>query len=422
MALPIVPAIVAAILLQDAAPPSRGECRDVADCRQRAVDAAERKDYEAFHDFAWRAAQKGPPGEPSLLFLVARAQSLSGRPHDALVMLRRLAAQAVAREAVTSEDFTRVRALAAWPEVEAMIAAGPKDPAPGVTATAGVPAAAPTTEVRKAGSSDLSAPVAFNAGSFRPSTLAYDRVSRRFIIADSDISRLAVVDEFTHNMATLASGAPDGGFGTVTAIDIDTREGDLWVASVDAAGKPSLHKLQLISARVLKAFALRSGNAPLRDLVVAPDGSIVAVDARRILRLLRGASGFDTVATLTDAEISGVAVSSDGVIYVAEPNHIRRVGRGRLKAAPGVDLSKISKIRWSRGSIVGLQETGDVGTHRLVQIRLSGDGQTANRLNVLDPSVRSAHPAMTIVDGVVYYLTEGDGTGAIIRRAKLQVP
>ena len=53
--------------------------------------------------------------------MLARAQSLSGRPHDALVMLQRLAAMGVATDAATSDDFSRVRALPGWAEFEAKI-------------------------------------------------------------------------------------------------------------------------------------------------------------------------------------------------------------------------------------------------------------------------------------------------------------
>ena len=45
--------------------------------------------------------------------MLARAQSLSGRPLDALVMLQRLAA-GLATDAATSDDFRRVRALPGW--------------------------------------------------------------------------------------------------------------------------------------------------------------------------------------------------------------------------------------------------------------------------------------------------------------------
>src|SRR5580765_7091380 len=98
------------------------ECNDWHACRQSALEAAERHDYEAFHDLAWRTVQTGPPKDPALMYLLARAQALSGRPHDALVMLERLAELGVPSDADTNDDFSRTRQLPAWPEVSARIA------------------------------------------------------------------------------------------------------------------------------------------------------------------------------------------------------------------------------------------------------------------------------------------------------------
>src|SRR5262245_44206747 len=96
-------------------------CSDWRECRQLALGAAERGDFETFHDLAWRAVQTGPPRDPALMLLLARAQSLSGRPHDALVMLQRLAEMGVGTDAATSDDFSRTRELPGWSEVQARL-------------------------------------------------------------------------------------------------------------------------------------------------------------------------------------------------------------------------------------------------------------------------------------------------------------
>src|SRR5437867_4448740 len=101
--------------------PRDAGCTEWHDCRQLALAAADRGEYETFHDLAWRAVQTGPPRDPALMYLLARAQALSGRPHDALIMLQRLAEMGVAPDA-TNEDFSHVRQLRDWPEVEALIA------------------------------------------------------------------------------------------------------------------------------------------------------------------------------------------------------------------------------------------------------------------------------------------------------------
>src|SRR5258706_8770383 len=97
-------------------------CRDSQECRQLALDAASRGEYETFHDLAWRAVQTGPRNDAALMYLLARAQVLSGRAHDALVMLQRLAEMGVATDAATDADFKPTRELPGWPEVAAAIA------------------------------------------------------------------------------------------------------------------------------------------------------------------------------------------------------------------------------------------------------------------------------------------------------------
>ena len=59
----------------------RADCGDWRKCHQLALEAAAQRDYETFHDLAWRAVQEGPKEDASLMYVLARAQSLRGRPH-----------------------------------------------------------------------------------------------------------------------------------------------------------------------------------------------------------------------------------------------------------------------------------------------------------------------------------------------------
>ena len=59
------------------------------------------------------------------MYILARAQSLSGRPHDALVMLLRLADRGVATDAAVSDEFAAVRRLPQWPDLEARLRGAP---------------------------------------------------------------------------------------------------------------------------------------------------------------------------------------------------------------------------------------------------------------------------------------------------------
>src|SRR6478735_2299684 len=107
------------VLSLSVAPQDRpADCGAWENCRQLALQAAEQQDFESFHDLAWRAVRKGPAKNPDLMRMLARAQSLSGRPLDALVMLQRLLEMGVVTDAATNDDFRRVRALSGWPDFE----------------------------------------------------------------------------------------------------------------------------------------------------------------------------------------------------------------------------------------------------------------------------------------------------------------
>ena len=70
--------LILSAIVWTAAPVCAQECRDWQECRQLALAAVERQDYDAFHDLAWRTLQLGP-NDPALMTMLARAQSLSGR-------------------------------------------------------------------------------------------------------------------------------------------------------------------------------------------------------------------------------------------------------------------------------------------------------------------------------------------------------
>src|SRR5262245_48070238 len=77
----VEPAMIVAILagLLSLAPSQSHQdprCNEWQTCRTMALAAAERGDYETFHDLAWRAVQTGPRRDPALMYLLARAQVL----------------------------------------------------------------------------------------------------------------------------------------------------------------------------------------------------------------------------------------------------------------------------------------------------------------------------------------------------------
>jgi hypothetical protein len=427
-------------------------CPDASGCRQAALEAAARQEYETFHDLAWRAVQQGKRNDPELMYLLARAQSLSGRPGDALVMLRRLASLGVATDAREHEDFRSVRRLSGWPEVEALIGAAsvspltseplPPEPAgkPAANGLASADDLAATAPEAAAARTNPAPPRAMPpparspvtrgeaarrlpAGVIEPAGLAYDSASRRFVLADRRLNRLVVADEVFDQVSDLI-GATAGGFGALTALAIDSRRGDLWVTSAGSAGAAAIHKLQLVSGRVLSSLDLPHEWRPATfiDLAVTDTGTLLLLDSAgsRLLTLRANARTFDRTITLDLANPSSVTADSARA-YIAHDAGVAiadlTTGRVSVLQAPsGVSLSGLQRIRWHAGSLVGIQRLPDVGD-RLVRIRLARGGAAA--VDVLDDDPALGGSALTLSRDAAYYLAEDDGV-QVIRRVPLQ--
>jgi hypothetical protein len=483
---PLLLFVLFAVPGQDAA--SKPDCRAWQECRQLALDAAGREDFERFHDLAWRAVQLGPKNDPALMTLLARAQSLSGRPNDAVVMIERLLGMGVVVDAATSEDFRRVRALPRWPDLESRLADGDthlnakslkaeapeikapprvtKDPPPTAaepspssieaapkpselsmapsepsSKSSGSPAALPAPSKKPpvatpksaraaAGSAAISSalePLRFSTAPFTPAGLAYDAVSRRFVVGNRDGRKLAVVDEFSQHVANLA-GAQTSGFGAIAALEIDARRGDLWVVSSDGPAT-ALHKLQLISGRLLRAYPIPDDFSPVSfgDVAIDGDGTVLALDTsgHRLFTLSPHATAAAVAVTLPDTAPASIAPAEPGIVYVATDPGIARVdvaarATTAVKTAKDVDLRGLTRIRWHRGALAGIQKTAD-GSYRAVRISLDRRGRTATALEVLDPSISISNPtAATVVGNVLYYLANGEGSEMIVRRVVLR--
>ena len=370
------------------------------------------------------------------MYLLARAQSLSGRPGDALVMLRRLAQMGVATDANTSDDFRRVRDLPGWAEVDALMTNAGSSPAtrlssaapgasPGPTPAAG--AAAPI-EARRAVDPGV---VGEGADTMRltspaidPVGLAYDSASRRFVVGDGHDNKLIVADEVFNHVNDLI-GATSAGFGRLSGVEIDTRRGDLWVTSSEASGVASVHKLQLVSGRVLARLDMPASLKPIAisDFALLESGGLLLLDSTggRLVPVKSVAGPFERAIPLKVTAATSLA-AADGKVYVAHARGLSVVelSGGRVvevSAPPGTSLGGLRRIRWTEGTLLALQENGD--TTRMVRIRLSRRGQQATAIEPLDRGSASAGTALTISRDAAYYVaTTKDGPA--IRRVRLR--
>ena len=393
--------------------PRDNSCTEWRDCRQVALAAADRGEYEAFHDLAWRAVQSGPPKDSALMYLLARAQALSGRPHDALVMLQRLTEMGVPSDADTNEDFSRTRQLPGWPEVSAGIdrLTHPDSPRAAAAATASKPSSEPSAPAPA-----LEA-VRFSTEGFTPGGLAYDAVSHRFLFGDRLGRKLIVVGEGSNHAVDLVR-ADSAGFHEISSIEIDAKRGDLWVTSTAPAdGAGTLHKLQLISGRPLTSFRVTADLEPvtLVDLAVSAAGAVLVLDAagRQLLVLRPGGTSLERVMRIDVEEPASLAAGDeDGIAYVAHRDGVSRIDLRartavRVAAPSSVSLAHLERIRWHRHALVAIRVDDD-GSRRIVRLELDAKGRAVTQATTLEgPVPLAVQTFVTISEDELVYLVDG---------------
>ena len=404
------------------------DCREWTECRRLALEAAERHDYETFHDLAWRAVQTGPRRDPALMYLLARAQVLSGRPHDALITIQRLAETGVTTDAATNGEFERMRSLPGWPAVEALIegvrSSGSRTD---VSAKDRSPAVATATEA-----APVEEAVRISTPPFIASGLAYDAVSGRFVVGDLNGRRLIIVQDGADHAVNLV-GAESAGFHEIRALEIDTRQGELWVATATAEDEQwSLHRLQLVSGRPLKVLPIDAALGPMKlvDLALSPLGTILALDAvgKRLLELPPKGTTLRPVLSLSVDQPTSLAATNDEVVYVAGAAALQRVDlRSRavvpVSMPPGIELANIERIRWHRGALLAVMGDGN-GSRRIVRFDLSASGRAVTAATIIDRTIAAAAgPIFTTVSGdyLSYVVADAEPrTEFIVRRIRLR--
>jgi hypothetical protein len=398
-------------------------CADWRQCRERARAAADRGEYETFHDLAWRAVQTGPPKNPELMYLLARAQALSGRAHDALVMLQRLADMGVPSDAVTNDDFSHIRELPGWTDLAARLerlnrtdspGAGtapeaptsPPPPPPVPPASVPVPPPAPAARARKLSAPPVAEALRFSMRPFALGGFAYDVVSGRFLFGDRLGRKLIVVGESSSQAVDLVR-AESAGFHEVAAIEIDEKRGDLWVASADA-GAGTLHRLQLVSGRPLKAFPVPADREPVRlvDLAVTPAGSVVVLDTAgpQLFVLHPADTSLESSVRIAAVEPASVAAASDErTAYVAHRDGVSRIDlRGRtatrVTAPKRISLKGLERIRWYRSALIAVTRDRD-GSRRIVRLDLNASGTAVTQATPLESSLPAAAETSVTISG-----------------------
>ncbi len=264
--------------------------------------------------------------------------------------------------------------------------------------------------------------MAFDAPDIDPHGFARDAVSRRFVIGDRRRHRLLVIDELSHHVVNYVSAASAGFYEDLTAFTIDSRRGDLWVASVNADPDGSssvLHKLQLVSGRaLLEARAPETAKAlRLVDVTVTPDGTVYALDGieSRIFRLRPGRRTLESVMRLDAAGPRALTAADDRILYVAAEKGLVRVDLGARSAAPVKSVEELTgfeSLSWRTGSLIGVERVA--GSSLIVRVALDSSGTRAQPRHVL---VASPDATVGALGGDAYYYIASPG---VIRRIRLR--
>jgi hypothetical protein len=271
---------------------------------------------------------------------------------------------------------------------------------------------------------------------FAAGGLAYDAVSQRFVVGDLHGRKLMVVSEGSSRPIDLVR-ADSAGFRDIKAVEIDSRRGDLWVATGAADSHEwTLHKMQLVSGRPLKSIAADEDDSAMElvDLAVTPGGSILALDAAggRLLRLAPSASTLKLVLRMdVEAPASVAATANEDVVYVAHGGGISRIdvksaAVEAVKAAPGIDLGRIERIRSHRNALVAVQRDA-AGSRRVVRLDLNRSGRAVTAATIIDASIPPATgPTFATISGDdLCYLVAAGGSAEqpaefVIRRIRLR--
>jgi hypothetical protein len=406
-----------------------------------ALAAADRGEYETFHDLAWRAVQTGPRNEPALMYLLARAQALSGRPHDALIMLQRLAGMGVASDAATNDDFVRTRELPGWPDLLARIeglshptSLPPTSSSTVIPAPAPIPAPIPAPATSPSRTTPPSPPTPegsrFSTQGFTLGGLAYDAVSRRFLFGDRLGRKLVVVGEGTNHTVDFVR-ADSAGFGDIAAMEIDGKRGDLWVMSAGLAnGAAALHKIQLVSGRPLKSFPIAADPDAITpvDLAVTPAGVVVALDSagHQLLVLRSKGTAVERVMRVNVTEPASLAAAGEeGILYVASRDGVSRIDlraqtATKVGAPRSVSLAHLERIRWRRQALIAIRADAD-GTRRIVRLTLNASGRAVTKATKIDsPALSVGGQTFVAISGdELVYLVNGEPTDFNIFRVPL---
>jgi hypothetical protein len=203
-----------------------------------------------------------------------------------------------------------------------------------------------------------------------------------------------------------------------SAIEIDAKRGDLWVASAAPAdGAGTLHKLQLVSGRPLRSFSVAVDLEPVTpvDLAVTPAGAVLVLESMggQLLMLRSGGTSLERVMRIDAREPSSLATGDDeGIAYVAHRDGVSRIDlrartATRVAAPSSISLAHLERIRWRRRALIAIRIDDD-GSRRIIRLDLNASGRAVTQATTLGVPMPTAGQTFATISGdELVYVVDG---------------
>lgn len=218
------------------------------------------------------------------------------------------------------------------------------------------------------------------------------------------------------------------GVGAIFGAVFDAEGARLWLTAAplammaargpgDRELRAELLEVQVADGRILRRWALGSGDGMPGEIARAGDGSILVSDGLRG-QLYRLRSGATSIETLRDAALrspQGIAPTPDGAVaYVADWSRgllrwdLRSDSIVSVPTADGRLLRGVDGLRWHAGSLIGVQN--GASPNRVVRIHLDAAGRAIAGLDVVDaPAALEGEMTVAVLlgDELVYVASSG---------------
>lgn len=362
---------------------------------KKAVEAYKQKDFATFLTNIKEASDLRPQ-QTELLYTLACAYALNGRPDDALATLERVAAMGMSYDAVKDEDLASLRGTPRFDAVAARLAKN----------------GAPFGSIETAFTIPEKGLIAEG--------MAWDSKTKQFFVSSARQRKIYAIRD--SRAKVFASELPCGIFGMA----IDAKRRILWATcsgveetegiSPEMKDRARVLAIDLATGRVKQAFAPKDDTPHLfGDLAVAASGDVYVTDSRtpNIYSIRNGR--FETVVQNGPfASLQGVAVARKNTLLVADYSRgivavDTRTGDSRVLTTPAdATMLGIDGIYLHGGSLIAVQN--GTSPKRILRIATSDDLTRIDGVAVLAAAHEPMNdPTLGVVAGDDLYFNGNSG-------------